>query len=178
MRCADFGPTPGNRPSSSMRSWTAPSYTSALVLTGRPGPTTRVHEPGPAGARAAPALVRGLTAARRTFDAAARRCRSAGEGEAGRRGRTAAEPGPFGSEPRNTTGQRAHRTGRGLLGVLGRVTDGGDDQVGERLGVVRVDGFLLDRQAQQLAGPRHQRGHQPTTGRALDLLTLQVGLSL
>src|SRR4051812_49622859 len=28
MRCALFGPTPGSRPSSSMRSWTAPSYTS------------------------------------------------------------------------------------------------------------------------------------------------------
>src|SRR4051794_19762308 len=28
MRCALFGPTPGSRPSSSMRSWTAPSYIS------------------------------------------------------------------------------------------------------------------------------------------------------
>src|SRR4051794_38795173 len=28
MRCALLGPTPGSRPSSSMRSWTAPSYTS------------------------------------------------------------------------------------------------------------------------------------------------------
>src|SRR5215212_4847322 len=27
MRCALFGPTPGSRPSSSIRSWTAPSYT-------------------------------------------------------------------------------------------------------------------------------------------------------
>src|SRR5262249_19160881 len=27
MRCADFGPTPGSRPSSSIRFWTAPSYT-------------------------------------------------------------------------------------------------------------------------------------------------------
>src|SRR5579875_2227002 len=26
MRCALFGPTPGSRPSSSIRSWTAPSY--------------------------------------------------------------------------------------------------------------------------------------------------------
>src|SRR4051794_41762059 len=30
MRCALFGPTPGNRPSSSMRSWTAPSYIDGL----------------------------------------------------------------------------------------------------------------------------------------------------
>src|SRR5262245_13204905 len=28
MRCALFGPTPGSRPSSSIRSWRAPSYTS------------------------------------------------------------------------------------------------------------------------------------------------------
>ena len=27
MRCADFGPIPGRRPSSSIRSWTMPSYT-------------------------------------------------------------------------------------------------------------------------------------------------------
>ena len=26
MRCADFGPTPGSRPSSSMSAWTGPSY--------------------------------------------------------------------------------------------------------------------------------------------------------
>ena len=30
MRCALFGPTPGSRPSSSMRSWTTPSYTAVL----------------------------------------------------------------------------------------------------------------------------------------------------
>src|SRR3954470_13029025 len=30
MRCALLGPTPGSRPSSSMRSWTAPSYTVLL----------------------------------------------------------------------------------------------------------------------------------------------------
>jgi hypothetical protein len=26
MRCADFGPIPGRRPNSSIRSWTMPSY--------------------------------------------------------------------------------------------------------------------------------------------------------
>src|SRR5436305_1189191 len=30
MRCALFGPIPGNRPSSSIRSWMAPSYTPYL----------------------------------------------------------------------------------------------------------------------------------------------------
>src|SRR5215210_7776830 len=34
MRCALLGPTPGSRPSSSMRSWTAPSYT-VLLRVGR-----------------------------------------------------------------------------------------------------------------------------------------------
>src|SRR5687767_7662530 len=37
MRCAPLGPTPGSRPSSSMRSWTTPSYTAACrrpLLTG------------------------------------------------------------------------------------------------------------------------------------------------
>src|SRR3954469_22301292 len=34
MRCALLGPTPGRRPSSSMRSWTAPSYTVLLELGG------------------------------------------------------------------------------------------------------------------------------------------------
>src|SRR3954469_9388030 len=34
MRCALLGPTPGSRPSSSMRSWTAPSYT-VLLRQGR-----------------------------------------------------------------------------------------------------------------------------------------------
>src|SRR3712207_4419420 len=34
MRCALLGPTPGSRPSSSMRSWTAPSYT-VLLREGR-----------------------------------------------------------------------------------------------------------------------------------------------
>src|SRR5215218_6612497 len=40
MRCALLGPTPGSRPSSSMRSWTAPSYT---VLLHR---RTAVRRPG------------------------------------------------------------------------------------------------------------------------------------
>src|SRR3954452_13240549 len=38
MRCALFGPTPGSRPSSSMRSWTAPSYTVSLSSGGPPRP--------------------------------------------------------------------------------------------------------------------------------------------
>src|SRR3954464_4583167 len=47
MRCALFGPTPGNRPSSSIRSWTTPSYIRTRACArGRPR--------GPAPPRAAP----------------------------------------------------------------------------------------------------------------------------
>jgi hypothetical protein len=51
MRCADFGPTPGSRPSSSMRSWTAPSYT---YIPGRPSPPNPPAS-GPIFSTAAPA---------------------------------------------------------------------------------------------------------------------------
>src|SRR5665811_806908 len=34
MRCALLGPTPGSRPSSSIRSWTTPSYTSVSLSPG------------------------------------------------------------------------------------------------------------------------------------------------
>ena len=38
MRCALLGPTPGSWPSSSMRSWTAPSYMRGDYIPGRPRP--------------------------------------------------------------------------------------------------------------------------------------------
>src|SRR6188768_107950 len=50
MRCALLGPTPGSRPSSSMRSWTMPSYICGLVLEPQAGE--------PAGAAGAPARER------------------------------------------------------------------------------------------------------------------------
>src|SRR3954454_8534098 len=36
MRCAPLGPTPGRRPSSSIRSWTAPSYTGSETRQAQP----------------------------------------------------------------------------------------------------------------------------------------------
>src|SRR5581483_9855045 len=46
MRWADLGPTPGRRPSSSMRSWTGPAYTSAAGRAGHPREAG--HAPGQA----------------------------------------------------------------------------------------------------------------------------------
>src|SRR5947208_3417395 len=40
MRWADFGPTPGSRPSSSIRSWTGPAYTPLLRRSGPVGAST------------------------------------------------------------------------------------------------------------------------------------------
>src|SRR5437762_10950765 len=45
MRCALFGPIPGNRPSSSIRSWMAPSYTPYL----HPGQAEPATQPAEAG---------------------------------------------------------------------------------------------------------------------------------
>ena len=85
-------------------------------------------------------------------------------------------PGEAREAAAEPAGQRAHRLGRDLLGVLRGVPDRGDDQVGQRLGVVGVDRLRVDGQAEQLTGPGDQRGHQTTTRAALDLLALQVGL--
>ena len=38
MRCADLGPTPGRRPSSSMRSWTGPAYRPVTTVAEQPPP--------------------------------------------------------------------------------------------------------------------------------------------
>src|SRR5919112_4015314 len=89
-RCALFGPMPGSRPSSSMRSWTGPSYTPPLRLEGQ--------------ARQA-----------------------------------AAHP----------AGQRAELAGGQRLSLGVRVPYGGQDQVGQGLGVLGVDGLRLDGQPDQ-----------------------------
>src|ERR1700760_3889547 len=39
MRCALFGPTPGSLPSSSIRSWTGPSYTCGYPVASETGQT-------------------------------------------------------------------------------------------------------------------------------------------
>src|SRR3954453_20355743 len=62
MRCALLGPTPGSRPSSSIRSWTAPSYTvvplcSLAVVSRRRRSKNR--QPGPPAAPTAEAACEG-----------------------------------------------------------------------------------------------------------------------
>src|SRR4051794_30979233 len=91
MRWALLGPTPGSRPSSSMRSWTAPSYTVGFLGFG-----------------------------------------SCGEGGSEARQAQAAAA--------EAAGQRTHAAGGELVGGALGVADGGDDEVLQRLDVVRVDG--------------------------------------
>src|SRR4051794_11384427 len=109
IRCALLGPTPGSRPSSSMRSWTAPSY----------------------------------------MRSEARQAQAA--------------------EITETAGDRAHL----LLGQVGccprRVAHGSDDEVLQRLDVVRVDGLGVDRHGGELATAGHRRPHQAAAGASLDL---------
>src|SRR3954470_7054621 len=85
IRWALFGPTPGSRPSSSIRSWTTPSYTVFLFGVG---------------------------------------WSEAGEAE------TAAAT--------ETAGERAHGARSELVGRALGITDGGDDEILQRLEVVRV----------------------------------------
>src|SRR3954447_21473492 len=109
IRCALLGPTPGSRPSSSMRSWTAPSY----------------------------------------MRSEARQAQAA--------------------EITETAGDRAHL----LLGQVGccprRVAHSSDDEVLQRLDVVRVDGLGVDRHGGELATAGHRRPHQAAAGASLDL---------
>jgi hypothetical protein len=122
MRWADLGPTPGSRPSSSIRSWTTPSYP------GCPSLDPRQAEPA---AHAAEAL-----------------------------------------------GEGAHRLLLELLrGAVG-VADRGEDQVGQALGVVGVDGAGFDAKPDDLAPAGDGRVHQAAARRAghLGLGQLLLGL--
>src|SRR3954453_12401718 len=89
-RWALFGPIPGSRPSSSIRSWIGPSYMAAV--------------------------------------------RNGSEGKAG----------DAAAQTAGTAGDRAELLFLQLGGVRVGVADRGDDQVGERLHVVRVDRLRVD----------------------------------
>src|SRR3954466_14355537 len=116
IRWALFGPTPGSRPSSSIRSWTAPSYTVFLFGVG---------------------------------------WSEAGEAE------TAAAT--------ETAGERAHRARGELVGRPLGITDGGDDEVLQRLDVVRVHRRGGDRHRDEITAAGHRRRDQVAAGRAGDL---------
>src|SRR3954467_10935374 len=116
IRWALLGPTPGNRPSSSIRAWTAPSYTVFLeFFVGRVGPAPLV-------------------------------------------GWVWSEPG--GTEAPGGSGEGAHRLGGEFVPPSLGVPDGGDDQVLQRLEVVRVDGGGRDREPGQLTAAGHGRNDQ------------------
>src|SRR5690349_11043340 len=115
IRWALLGPTPGSRPSSSIRSWMAPSYT----------------------------------------------CSEPREAEAA-----------------ETAGGRPHLRLGELALRLGGIPDRGEHQVLQRLDVVGVDRLRIDPHRLDLAEPRHQHGHQATTGGAGHLGGGQLGLRL
>src|SRR6266540_3907455 len=111
IRCAPFGPTPGSWPSSSMRLWTMPSYTSVLPACGTGRAVSRL------GARLAEAGQPGESgiAARRVAETARR------PAEAGREG--------------------AHLLLLQLAGCPVGVADRGEHEVGHGLrGLIRVGG--------------------------------------
>src|SRR3954469_11954210 len=123
MRCALLGPTPGSRPSSSIRSWTAPSYTVVLC-------------------------VRSAVVSRRRSEA--------GQAETATGTAQAAR-------------ERAHGARGQLVGRALGVVEGGDDEVLQRLEVVRVDGGRRDGHGGDLAGTGHGRRHQAAARGAGDL---------
>ena len=141
IRCALLGPTPGSLPSSSIRSWTTPSYTPGLPSRGSrsgddqgdgrgcgdPGIRRRGTRPDPS------------------------------EGSEGQKGRPGMPPRPWASGP-------SFSCWSSLRGVV-RVVHRGHHEVGEGLGVVRVDGLRVDDQGAQLAGAGDRGPDQAAAGR-------------
>src|SRR5947209_16990763 len=154
MRWALFGPMLGSRPSPSIRSWTTPSYTSGTAL--------RMMRSG---------------APRRTLRRAARssRCPSASSCSFLRRSN------PQARHSAAHAAQRAERSELVLLQLLGLFVGRlyrGDDQVGQRLGVLRVGRFGGDLQVDQLAEPGDGGGDQAAAGGSGDLAFAERALRL
>src|SRR6266567_3129208 len=143
MRCAPFGPMPGSMPSSSMRFWTTPSYTSGPDRGTGVLITRRRAEAGHAGD----------SGYRRQAGNPAGRSRVA---------ESLAEAG----------GERAHllplQLARGAVGIPA----GGEHHVSERLRgllkVVRIDRRRRDGQVHKLALPVDDCLHQPAACCPLD----------
>src|SRR5215469_18941808 len=152
MRCAPFGPTPGSWPSSSIRSWTIPSYTSVPA---RPGLV----------ARACPQLrlARRLVA---DFLGLPRQHREA---------RKPLEPGHAGQPAgaANSARERAQHLGLNLAERAVRVAERGQHEIGNRrscfLRIVRLDCPGRDRHVDDLALAADRDFHEPAAGAALDL---------
>src|SRR6185437_9933182 len=151
------GPTPGSWPSSSIRSWTTPSYTSVL---------SRPVLAGAGLVLVGPALIRGQRLAEATGLTA--HLRRGEPGHAGETGQARTR-----SQVTEAARERAHHVGLQIAeGVVG-VATGGQHQVGDRLrallGVARVDSVLGDRDVDELTLPVDRDGDQAASGGAVDL---------
>ena len=73
-------------------------------------------------------------------------------------------------QPWNASGQRTHGGLGQLMGSPLPIADGGNDEVGQRLGVLRVDGLGGDDQVEQLSTAGHGCRDQTATGGADDAL--------
>src|ERR1700683_3614145 len=149
MRCAPFGPTPGRSPSSSIRSWTTPSYTSALVLVVLFVVLFVV-------------VVHIVVRVRRRSGQA----REAGDaGDAGQSGSAA--------KVAKAAGERTHHLGLHFAKGTVSVAAGREHQIGDRLsrllGVASIERLLGDPQVDQLALTVERNGDQPAARGSLDL---------
>src|SRR5215831_2320878 len=156
MRCAPLGPTPGSRPSSSMRLWTTPSYTSGN------------HRPGPAGPGRLPWSWTGPTRLVIVFGGAAAE-------EVGKAGYLA---GAAAAERR----ERAHLLLLELPGGPVGVADRREHEIGNglrRLGRIRrVNGRGADRQIHKLALAVDRGGDEATACCAFHLGVRQFLLGI
>ncbi|CCB75652.1 protein of unknown function [Streptantibioticus cattleyicolor NRRL 8057 = DSM 46488] len=181
-----MGPTPGSLPSSSMRSWTTPSYTERLLPSCPYGCGTvvaaRAGRPAP-GYVPTPYLPHSSTPTRSS--SARRRC------PPGFPRPDISAPPRVGARFRRSDGSEreagdlaaAEALGeRAELVLLDRLRGGvgvphrGQHQVGQRLGVLRVDRLGVDDQADQLAGPADGGLHQAAARAPLDPRLGQLGL--
>src|SRR5690625_5244002 len=166
MRCALFGPTPGNRPSSSIRDCTAPSYIAYPFI----GPTRRGRSMFPLAAH----VIRA--------DDPSRTRRPSPPSRAWRSSHTGEPTGHTPGHSAETLGERAHLLLLHPLDLRLGVADRGEHEVGDGLcrlvavgGVDRrgVDGDVLD-----LTAATQLDLAQAATGAAFDLRLVQGFLRL
>ena len=192
MRWADFGPIPGNRPSSSMRSWTGPSYTGDQTPPRPEGDPRAAARRGPAGPSvpqvnrwsASISAIDSASSHRRRLDVSSsvlvrrrlRRPRRRGTRRPSASSSAAGPPNPGSPSPadRARTGPAtpADRPPMARWPVLRRppgVVHRGDDQVLEGLHVGGIDHRRVDPDARAVAAAVDHGGHQPSTRRAGDL---------
>src|SRR5215470_2090377 len=175
MRCAPFGPTPGSWPSSSIRSWTIPSYTSAparsrLVVRANRRPRAR---------RARRRLTRfpRLSRQPRLFW----QPRLSWQPGKARKARQSRKPA-LAALAAECASKGAHHLGLHVAQRAVGVTASGKHQVGHGgrgfLGIAGLDGRASDRQVNDLALPVDRHRHKPAARAALDLGVGELLLSV